>query len=538
MADFGKINPEKAKAIINALKDGKINQNELKQLGLTEAEAQELTKAFSSGQVEIGDFVLINKGQIEKGGKKIQLSSTQKKEKTFELKFGMSQAEIDAERARLEKSMADNKRKGGVTGYLAGLYDAYKLEKLPKKAGIQQAGAGGVVKGLTLAAIAVISFIRCTPENKVEANQNQTMNLKLQDYSKKLDQIIERLDKIDNSIANEYKVLIGELQTIIQNQYATKETMEFQLNNLMNKMKDWFEKIVNNQVAIRTDNNKNAADILAAIKAIIDNKGDADAKLDELIKLLNQIKTVTGDIKDDTNEIKDTTNSILEEIKKAKDELKATLNTNNKAVLDAIAKLNDNDQKTLSVLNDIKALIKTYGDAGKGLGEQILVAIGNISGNVDLSEVLKLLEKLVNGQKKTNDSIENMTNIVSEFKAKNQEQLDVIISKLDKINGTLEKLGTDVTFGMNAILNAIKDLPKASDFNAKLDAIIERMDNLIGKTTKNGNTLVDILNAMKELQNTINIVIEGDKIKVICNCGNCGGSKHEGIIGDLNDLLG
>ena len=91
---------------------------------------------------------------------------------------------------------------------------------------------------------------------------------------------------------------------------------------------------------------------------------------------------------------------------------------------------------------------------------------------------------------------------------------------------------------MNAILNAIKDLPKASDFNAKLDAIIERMDNLIGKTTKNGNTLVDILNAMKELQNTINIVIEGDKIKVICNCGNCGGSKHEGIIGDLNDLLG
>ena len=79
MADFGKINPEKAQAIINALKDGKISQNELKQLGLTPEEAKALTDAFSSGQVEVGDFVLINKGQVVKGGKKLQLSSTVKK---------------------------------------------------------------------------------------------------------------------------------------------------------------------------------------------------------------------------------------------------------------------------------------------------------------------------------------------------------------------------------------------------------------------------------------------------------------------------
>ena len=78
MADFGKVNPEKAQAIINALKDGRINSKEMEKLGLTAEEAKALNEAFSSGKVEVGDFVLVNKGQVEKDGKKIQLSSTQK----------------------------------------------------------------------------------------------------------------------------------------------------------------------------------------------------------------------------------------------------------------------------------------------------------------------------------------------------------------------------------------------------------------------------------------------------------------------------
>lgn len=78
MTDFGKVNPEQAQKIIGALKDGKINEKEMKELGLTKAEAEELNKAFSSGEVQIGDFVLVNKGK-SKDGKK-QYSSTKKAE--------------------------------------------------------------------------------------------------------------------------------------------------------------------------------------------------------------------------------------------------------------------------------------------------------------------------------------------------------------------------------------------------------------------------------------------------------------------------
>ena len=350
--------------------------------------------------------------------------------------------------------------------------------------------------------------------NDIHVDQGQAVTIPRESYKNQLDQILKRLENIDNGIANQYKVFLGQLQVIIDNQNDTKASMEFQFNNLMSQIKNWLEQIVENQIAIKTDNNKNAAAILEAIKAIIDSGADLDVKMKDLMALLNQIKTVSEDI--------------LAEVKKAKDDLKATLNTNNEDVLNAIKKLDDNDQKTLSVLNDIKALINKFGDDGRKLGEKILVAIGNISGNVDLSKVIELLEKLLKGQKVTNDGITNMANVVGEFKAKNQEQLDVIISKLDKINAAIEKLGGDVTFGMNAILNAIKELPKASDFDAKLDAILQKLDAL-------GDTAKDILKAIKDHDVKITVDVTG-KVKCECNC-NCG-STHEGIIGNLTDLLG
>ena len=77
--DFNKLNPEEAQKIISALKDGRINDQEAKKLGLTAQEQEALNKAFSSGEVQIGDFVLINKGKSEDG--KVQYSSTKKVEK-------------------------------------------------------------------------------------------------------------------------------------------------------------------------------------------------------------------------------------------------------------------------------------------------------------------------------------------------------------------------------------------------------------------------------------------------------------------------
>ena len=65
MVDFKNISPDKAQAIVSALKDGSISSKEMKDLGLTEQEAAELNRAFSSGEARIGDFVLVNKNKSE-----------------------------------------------------------------------------------------------------------------------------------------------------------------------------------------------------------------------------------------------------------------------------------------------------------------------------------------------------------------------------------------------------------------------------------------------------------------------------------------
>ena len=76
MVDFNKVNPEQAKEIIKALKDGKINDKEAKDLKLTPQEQKMLNEAFSSGEVQIGDFILVNKGKSKDG--KMQYSQTKK----------------------------------------------------------------------------------------------------------------------------------------------------------------------------------------------------------------------------------------------------------------------------------------------------------------------------------------------------------------------------------------------------------------------------------------------------------------------------
>ena len=78
MADLSKISADKAQQIIKALKDGKINSNEAKDLKLTPEEAAALNEAFSSGEARIGDFVLVNRGKSKDGTK--QYTQTKKAE--------------------------------------------------------------------------------------------------------------------------------------------------------------------------------------------------------------------------------------------------------------------------------------------------------------------------------------------------------------------------------------------------------------------------------------------------------------------------
>ena len=196
-----------------------------------------------------------------------------------------------------------------------------------------------------------------------------------------------------------------------------------------------------------------------------------------------------------------------------------------------IDKLDKNSPDYTAQLNAIIKLLEQLDANNEARNQKVLDAIAKLGTDVtgDLTAILAAINALPHDkQKDYTDVLNAILDKIKEGNAQNDANFKAVLAKI-------HDLGINVAYGMNAILDAIKDMP---DYTAKLDAILAKMDALEGKTTENGNTLVDILNAIKDLKDTINIVIEGDKIKVICNCGNCGGNKHEGIIGDLNNLLG
>ena len=117
---------------------------------------------------------------------------------------------------------------------------------------------------------------------------------------------------------------------------------------------------------------------------------------------------------------------------------------------------------------------------------------------------------------------------------------------MDVINLTIERAKNEILAQMNkgdatteAILNALNEFKNISTANdkeilSKMDTIINILNNIKDSTYDNTELMAkldDILAAIKDHNVTVDITG-----KVTCEC-NCGGN-HEGILGNLEDILG
>ena len=292
--DFNKLNPEEAQKIISALKDGRINDQEAKKLGLTAQEQEELNKAFSSGEVQIGDFVLINKGKSEDG--KVQYSSTKKvekealqKEKTINIEmhddsyYAAKRKEYNDKAADAKKDMAQAFSEGRIFDSIKalgkGLYAAYQKNNTPenaKEASIQQAGFG---KWIIPAALAVYTLASCTPEDDVPMNISQNVELTLTQNSS-LEEAIQAL-KDGQEVTN--NLLAQILEREIQNGATLEEIKELAGEN------SW---ILTKLVDSMTENNQLLTDIRNSIST-----GTEDV-LSAIISLQNSVDVLTALVAD------------------------------------------------------------------------------------------------------------------------------------------------------------------------------------------------------------------------------------------------
>ena len=282
--------------------------------------------------------------------------------------------------------------------------------------------------------------------------------------------------------------------------------------------------------------------VLGDIKSI---GNEINGKLDQIINKLENQFPDNSDIKaaldkiekylEQNNAKTDVTNELLEKLLK-KSQTGGLSEEDLQKILDAIAKNGDKIDTT-------NKLLEKYGTETTVKMTEILDAIKNIKGGngtgADLEALLdKVLAKMdantakiidaignikVDGGKIDLGSVEAMLKELIELTKKNGNTLDNIDAKMDVVNVTtkaiLDKLG-NVDQNVQNILDFIKKNAGSYD-DSKL---LEKLDKIMDK-------LDDILAAIKDHKVTVDVT---GKVTCECNCG----QNHEGILGDLNDILG
>ena len=341
-------------------------------------------------------------------------------------------------------------------------------------------------------------------------NSNKSDGEKLAEMLKLLGEIKTTLDGIAGDLKEHFKndaVVNGYLEKILteakKNNAKADET-----NALLQKLYTLVEKlgkqgdamgkeILNYIAAVGFEMNRNFSTLIDAV-----DKGNV--KLDDIKALLAQLNT---QVKQNGEDGKKLGNEILNYLGAVGFEM----NRNFTAVLEAI-------NKGVAGTDSLRDLLEKVLEKQDTNSKAIINAIGNIKigsgGTVDLSSLEAMVAELLK-QSKANG------NILSNIDAKT----DVIATTTKSILAALEKeFGKNDTRYKNImnILNVIANEAGSKGDDTKL---LAKLDEILAK-------LDEIKDAIKDHKVTVDVT---GKVTCECNCGN--NNKHEGILGDLNDLM-
>lgn len=548
MAEFGKINPEKAQAIIKALKDGKINANEMKQLGLTAEEARMLNEAFSSGEVQIGDFVLINKGKSKDG--KLQYTQTKKVDNTEEEPGFWGKAGAFIKRNFWDKpiktySDAWNKSNGFIetTGSLIGATTKTVTEGFKDSAKAIEKGTteitgsetvGKIAKyatgiGVIAGAAEAIEAVGDWSSEKIRAKANEYTGadreilLAFADFVdemnaadialmfvggagavkgfKELPKVVKLLGLTgalaacsveQNVTANlDFKTLTEAINALKAGQDVTNENLSVLIEeNRENKalLKQLLLVLIATSNSVEEIKNKlNGMDLQIILDAITENN-----------KLLNEIKEQQHNDNEAILEaiyaIQISIDDLSSLIKNLPTEIKNQLKGDLEAILNAIK----NGNKTLS---EIKDMIK-----GLATNIEVLMEQGKIN-NKYLEDIKAILQAIQTGQITDTEILLRMLKLLKniDFNVANlvdlvKEQLGVSQEILDKINAQGEK--ADKFYA--AVLEALANLGNENKayFTQLLQAIVKngcKLDDITALLNAINKNITDGRNEAKEI---------------------------------------
>lgn len=293
--------------------------------------------------------------------------------------------------------------------------------------------------------------------------------------------------KLDQAIS-----LINDLKVIVENQDGGKE---------------FNDQVLNYIAAVGFEMNRN-------FSALINEVKNGNMKLDDITALMQELTKLVSDHNKDS---KDLGNKVLQYIAA----LGFDMNKNFTAILNAI---NDGNKGTES----LKALLEKVLDNQNKNTADIIEAIGNIKldgSQIDLSSIEAMMKELL-AQAKKNGNI--LTNIDAKLDAIKMTG-DAILAKIDAESQKGDERYEKTYNLMQQIFNKLGNGGSGVAYDdTKLLEILGNLSSMID------GRMSELLNAVKDHDVNVTVDLNG-KIKCECNCGN--GNNHEGIIGDLNNLM-
>ena len=536
--DFNKLNPEEAQKIISALKDGRINDQEAKKLGLTAQEQEALNKAFSSGEVQVGDFVLINKGKSKDG--KMQYSSTKK----------IAQEAPQEEQGFFSKAF--NKVKDDISGYVNNFRTAWNnsegfVETAGAMVGAATKSATDAVKntadnieagvteltgsekaGKAAKYLGGVGFVADAAEGIEKFGDWSSSKIRsaAQNYTGTERALLEGFaDFVDDMNAGDIALMFAggvgaakyakdlpKILSLLQKAAVPAAAGVAVVGTMASCAPDDSPTNISQNVALTINSNSSLEEAIDALLAGQDVTNSILAQiLEKTIEqgaTLEDIKALVGGNQEILNRLV----ASMTENNQLLTDIKNSIGDNNEAVLSAIISL----QNSVDVLTSLVAEYPDY----KGELQDIINAIKN--GNESLEQVNSMLVGLFN-------QLQNNGQIQADILAKLDEIQNSNKSDAEKLTAMLELLNS-INSKLDTVINQINQ-----SFNNDKDvqAALEKLTQLV----EEGNAKADITNEMlSKLLEMMENGVSKEDIKAIIEAISNNGDKIDDINFFLNKI--
>lgn len=513
--DFSKINADKAQQIINALKDGKINSNEAKNLKLTPEEAAALNEAFSSGEARIGDFVLVNKGK-SKDGKK-QYSQTKKAEPQipqeepgfFEKAFNRVKKDVSKYAKTFTNAWNNSSGFVETTGAMIGattktVTDVAKDYAHNVEKGVAEA-TGSETLGKVAKYTAGIGIVADAAEAVEEVGDWSAGKIRdaAKSYTGTERQLLESFaDFVDNMNAADIALMF------VGGAGAAKGFKE------LPKVLQLLKGISFGKVAVPAMGVAAAASMTSCSPEEINVKQEVGIK----VQLSQQDQSaLIAAFEKGIDELKKEIQKLGLDLKEYGDQIINLLTQNNsylKNIANDMKQNNQDNAKIIEILTNINSTVDTLTSLVEATNENITV-----NGQSIKAQLNAILNAIKNGgagsESQLTAYLDDLKNLLQTVIKQQGDQIEIdkdsnttlkdILAKLDKMDGTTqEKLAAIL-----AVLGDIKSI--GNEINGKLDKIINKFENAfpdnkdikaalekIEKYLEQNNAKTDVTNALLE----------------------------------------